>query len=109
MSLHRKGELPVKINDVLFSVHAITMNAIYIGQCIFYEREGQRISMSMGTLVCGLWVSMFGVLFFAIAEKVSWLQYLYFLSYIKVGTTPIKYTPQVLYFSLISLFPELTL
>lgn len=94
-SRHPKGELPVKINDVLFSFHAITMNCILIGQCLCYERAEQKISMSMGTLVCGLWVSIFGVLFFAIAEKVAWLEYLYFLSYIKVGTTPIKYTPQV--------------
>jgi cystinosin len=94
-SRHPKGELPVKINDVLFSFHAIAMNCILIGQCLCYERAEQKISLSMGTLVCGLWASIFGVLFFTIAEKVAWLQYLYFLSYIKVGTTPIKYTPQV--------------
>ena len=94
-SRHPKGELPVKINDVLFSFHAIAMNCVFIFQCLFYERAEQRISPSMATLLMGLWVSIVGVLFLAVAERVSWLQYLYFLSYIKVGTTPIKYTPQV--------------
>ena len=64
-------------------------------QCLLYERGEQRLSPAMLTLVGGLWVSMGCGLFAGIAEKVTWLQYLYFLSYIKVGTTPIKYTPQV--------------
>lgn len=49
----------------------------------------------MWTLVGGLWITVFCTLGAAIVEKISWLQYLYYLSYIKVGTTPIKYTPQV--------------
>jgi len=51
--------------------------------------------MSMITLVCGLWVTMGAGLFAAICEKVTWIHYIYYLSYIKVSTTPIKYTPQV--------------
>ena len=49
------------------------------------------------TLVGGMWLSIFSGLIAAIMDRLSWLQYLYYLSYIKVGTTPIKYTPQVSY------------
>ena len=54
-----------------------------------------QMSLPMSTLVCGLWVTMGSGLFAAICEKVSWLHYIYYLSYIKVSTTPIKYFPQV--------------
>ncbi|KAK2156231.1 hypothetical protein LSH36_218g02008 [Paralvinella palmiformis] len=93
--LHPKGELPVKLNDVLFSLHAISMNLILLLQCLLYERADQKVSLPMWTLVGGLWITVFCTLGAAIVEKISWLQYLYYLSYIKVGTTPIKYTPQV--------------
>ena len=54
-----------------------------------------QVSMPMITLVGGLWMSGIAALFTAICEKINWLQFLYFLSYIKVATTPIKYCPQV--------------
>ena len=93
--LHPKGELPVRLNDVLFSLHAISMNLILLLQCIIYEKADQKVSLPMWMLVGGLWITGFCTLGAAIVEKISWLQYLYYLSYIKVGTTPIKYTPQV--------------
>ena len=93
--LHPKGLLPVKINDVLFSIHAVLMNSVLILQCYVYERGEQKLSSSMITLVGGLWSTMVVGLFMAISEKIKWIRYIYYLSYIKVGTTPIKYTPQV--------------
>ncbi len=93
--LHPRGELPVHLNDVLFSVHSVTMNIVLVVQCLIYERGEQKISLPMWTLVGGLWLTIFVALGASITEKINWLQYLYYLSYIKVGTTPIKYTPQV--------------
>ena len=93
--IHPRGELPVKFNDVLFSLHAVSMNIILIVQCLVYERADQKVSVPMMTLVGGLWLTIACGLSAAITEKMAWLQYLYYLSYIKVGTTPIKYTPQV--------------
>ena len=93
--LHPKGELPVHLNDVLFSFHAISMNLILLLQCSMFDSGEQKVSMPMCTLVGGLWVTVLSTLGAAIMEKISWLQYIYYLSYIKVGTTPIKYTPQV--------------
>lgn len=49
----------------------------------------------MIAFVGGLWLTIFSGLIAAIMHRLTWLQYLYYLSYIKVGTTPIKYTPQV--------------
>ena len=51
--------------------------------------------MVVVALVGGMWLSIFSGLIAATMDRLSWLQYLYYLSYIKVGTTPIKYTPQV--------------
>ena len=71
------------------------MNTIYLLQIVCYERGDQRLSPAMITFVGGLWVSMVSGMFGAISERLAWLNFLYYLSYIKVGTTPIKYTPQV--------------
>lgn len=94
-NLHPKGALPVKYQDTYFSIHALIMNGLLLLQCLFYEIGDQKLSMPMITLVCGLWASVFTVLLAGICEKITWLQLIYFLSYIKVTTTPIKYTPQV--------------
>ena len=61
------------------------------------QRGSQRVSR-----VCLLLLSLFGLfamtsLFVAIGQRISWLQYLYFISYIKLAITLIKYIPQVLY------------
>ena len=71
------------------------MNIIIITQCCLYERADQKVAPSALTFVCGLWLSICAGLVGCITEKLSWLRFLYYLSYIKVGTTPIKYTPQV--------------
>ena len=54
-----------------------------------------QVAMVVVALVGGMWLSIFSGLIAAIMDRLSWLQYLFYLSYIKVGTTPIKYTPQV--------------
>ena len=71
------------------------MNIILVMQCVFFERADQKLSMPMGSFVAGLWGVVFLGLLAGLAEKFSWLQYLYFLSFIKVISTPIKLTPQV--------------
>lgn len=41
------------------------------------------------------WTFAFVALFVAVAQKITWLTYLYCFSYIKLGITLIKYVPQV--------------
>ena len=71
------------------------MNLILILQCCVYERAEQRVTATMLSLLLAIWSIIIGGLFMAISERLSWIRYIYYLSYIKVGTTPIKYTPQV--------------
>ncbi|XP_051531338.1 cystinosin-like [Myxocyprinus asiaticus] len=88
------GVIPVDANDVFFSLHAVVLTLVYIYQCAVYERGGQKVSkVAIGLLVIG-WTFAFVSLFVAVARKISWLEYLYYFSYIKLGVTLVKYIPQ---------------
>ncbi|XP_067287172.1 cystinosin [Pseudorasbora parva] len=88
------GVIPVDANDVFFSLHAVVLTLVYICQCVIYERGGQKVSkVAIGLLVIG-WTFAFVSLFVAVAQKISWLDYLYYFSYIKLGVTLVKYIPQ---------------
>uniref|UniRef100_A0AAY5EDV8 Cystinosin, lysosomal cystine transporter n=1 Tax=Electrophorus electricus TaxID=8005 RepID=A0AAY5EDV8_ELEEL len=88
------GVNPVEANDVFFSVHALVLTLVYIFQCIIYERGGQKVSKVAIFLLAVAWAFAFITLFVAIGQKISWLDYLYYFSYIKLGVTLVKYIPQ---------------
>lgn len=50
--------------------------------------------VAIGLLVIG-WTFALVTLFVAVANKITWLEYLYYFSYIKLGVTLVKYIPQV--------------
>ncbi|KAI2659454.1 Cystinosin [Labeo rohita] len=88
------GVIPVDANDVFFSLHALLLTLVYVCQCAMYERGGQKVSkVAIGLLAIG-WTFAFVSLFVAVAQKISWLDYLYYFSYIKLGVTLVKYIPQ---------------
>lgn len=88
------GVIPVDANDVFFSLHAVVLTLIYICQCVIYERGGQKVSkVAIGLLVIA-WTFAFVSLFVAVAHIITWLEYLYYFSYIKLGVTLVKYIPQ---------------
>ncbi|XP_016431021.1 cystinosin-like isoform X2 [Sinocyclocheilus rhinocerous] len=88
------GVIPVDANDVFFSLHAVLLTLVYVCQCAIYERGGQKVSkVAIGLLAIG-WTFAFVSLFVAVAQKISWLDYLYYFSYIKLGVTLVKYIPQ---------------
>ncbi|KAJ6657333.1 hypothetical protein lerEdw1_002700 [Lerista edwardsae] len=88
------GVNPVDSNDVFFSLHAVAVTLFIIFQCIIYEKESQRVSpISIGLLVFA-WIFVFTTLFLATAEIITWLQFLFYFSYIKLGVTLVKYFPQ---------------
>lgn len=88
------GVIPVDANDVFFSLHALLLTLVYVCQCAIYERGGQKVSkVAIGLLAIG-WTFAFVSLFVAVAQKISWLDYLYYFSYIKLGVTLVKYIPQ---------------
>ncbi|KAH1178946.1 cystinosin [Mauremys mutica] len=88
------GVNPVDSNDVFFSLHAVALTLFLIFQCCIYERASQRVSrVAIGLLVIA-WIFTFTTLFVAAAGEITWLQFLFFFSYIKLGITLIKYFPQ---------------
>lgn len=92
---HPRSSIPVELNDVGFSLHAIAVTFITIIQCYAYENGGQKvalwakgfisISMTAGIVLLGL----------VLGHVVSKLDYIYFFSYVKLTITIIKYMPQV--------------
>ncbi|KAL5017208.1 hypothetical protein ScPMuIL_006797 [Solemya velum] len=94
MSEHPRGINPVQLNDVIFTLHAVFITVVTILQCLIYERGGQKMSKISSVLVAAAWLFAFIALFVAVGKKITWLTYLYYFSYIKLGVTLIKYVPQ---------------
>lgn len=88
------GINPVNANDVFFSVHAVVLCLVLICQAAVYERGGQKVSWTAVILLVIGWTFALISLFLAIAKQISWLDYLYYFSYIKLAVTLIKYVPQ---------------
>ncbi|CAI9591405.1 unnamed protein product [Staurois parvus] len=94
LHIYPNGVIPVDANDVFFSLHAVLLTLITIIQCCIYERGEQRVSkVSIGLLVIA-WLFAFSMLFVAVAGRVTWLQFLFCFSYIKLAITLMKYFPQ---------------
>lgn len=88
------GINPVNANDVFFSLHAVLLCLIYVCQAAVYERGGQKISWTALVLLLIGWTFALISLFLAVAKQISWLDYLYYFSYIKLAVTLVKYVPQ---------------
>lgn len=113
------GSLPaVHANDVFFAIHAAVVTCITLVQCAIYDRGGQRISwaagLGTGGALAGVAAYLAAVLGAAAQQTggggslgavggpvspcgtiLSWLSFLYFLSYIKLAVSLVKYIPQV--------------
>ncbi|XP_032860571.1 cystinosin isoform X1 [Tyto alba] len=88
------GVNPVAINDVFFSLHAVAVTLLTVIQCCIYERADQKVSKVVVGLLALAWIFTFTTLFLAAAEEMTWLQFLFCFSYIKLAVTLIKYFPQ---------------
>lgn len=62
-----------------------------------FQRGGQKVSWTALFLLLIGWTFAFISLFLAVAKQITWLDYLYYFSYIKLGVTLVKYVPQVSY------------
>ncbi|XP_041791494.1 cystinosin [Chelmon rostratus] len=88
------GINPVNANDVFFSLHAVVLCLVYVIQAAIYERGSQKVSwMALFLLLIG-WTFAIISLFLAVAKQITWLDYLYYFSYIKLAVTLVKYVPQ---------------
>uniref|UniRef100_A0A3P9LWF4 Cystinosin, lysosomal cystine transporter n=1 Tax=Oryzias latipes TaxID=8090 RepID=A0A3P9LWF4_ORYLA len=88
------GINPVNSNDVFFSIHALLLCAVYVCQAVVYERGDQKVSWMAKLLLLIGWTFAFISLFLAVAKQITWLDYLYYFSYIKLAVTLVKYVPQ---------------
>ncbi|XP_029285747.1 cystinosin [Cottoperca gobio] len=88
------GINPVNANDVFFSLHAVLLCLVYISQAAVYKRGGQKVSCTAWFLLVIGWTFALVSLFLAVAKRITWLDYLYYFSYIKLAVTLIKYVPQ---------------
>ncbi|XP_033098569.1 cystinosin-like [Anneissia japonica] len=96
---HPRGVNPVLINDVCFTLHAVFITAVTIIQCIIYERGKQKVStVCKGLLIVAWLFALITLLITAFSHErlITWLDYVYYFSYIKLGVTLIKYVPQAL-------------
>ncbi|XP_062815704.1 LOW QUALITY PROTEIN: cystinosin [Anolis carolinensis] len=94
LSRYPNGVNPVDANDVFFSLHAVAVTLLTILQCLLYEKGEQRVSpLALGLLLAG-WMFVFATLSAAAAGALTWLQFLFFFSYIKLAVTLLKYFPQ---------------
>lgn len=94
LQVYPNGVIPVDANDVFFSLHAVLLTLVTIIQCCIYERGAQKVSkVAVGVLIVA-WLFAFTMLFVTVAGKVSWLQFLFCFSYIKLAITLMKYFPQ---------------
>jgi len=93
---HPRGINPVQLNDVIFTLHAVLVTVFTIFQCFIYERGDQRVSKVCMILVGGAWLFAGISLIVTLTDTITWLTYLYYFSYIKLGVTLIKYIPQAL-------------
>ncbi|KAM9320335.1 cystinosin [Gastrophryne carolinensis] len=94
LHIYPNGVIPVDANDVFFSLHAVLLTLVTIIQCCLYERGEQKVSkVAIGLLIIA-WIFAFSMLFVAVAGRVTWLQFLFCFSYIKLAITLMKYFPQ---------------
>ncbi|GAB6031653.1 hypothetical protein CHUAL_009412 [Chamberlinius hualienensis] len=93
--IHPYGILQIKPQDVAFAIISFSMTGICGLQGIYYSRKSIRISN-----IC-LGIFSMGILFLLISailgatDVISWLTCVYYVSYVKLGVTLIKYIPQV--------------
>ncbi|CAF4783266.1 unnamed protein product [Rotaria sp. Silwood1] len=91
---HPHGVLPVLLNDVIFSCHAVFACLVTIIQCLLFERGNQRISYVARLLGAIFIVFLFISSMISLSHHLSTLTLLYFFSYVKLAITIIKYCPQ---------------
>ncbi|KAL4420545.1 hypothetical protein ABPG75_010201 [Micractinium tetrahymenae] len=116
------GMMPaVHANDVFFALHAAVVTAITLVQCMLYDRGGQKVSWLAGLGTGGAVATIAAYLSAVVGAAaqsgggggpapplgaalgravpcgniLSWLSFLYFLSYIKLAVSLVKYIPQV--------------
>ncbi|RHY74216.1 hypothetical protein DYB34_013661, partial [Aphanomyces astaci] len=100
MALHDGHRNAVQINDVFFALHALTATLVQAYQCLVYPCGDQTFSV-LSQVVVGTSAATCALFYLvSLASSMSeglftTLNFLYLLSYVKLGATLVKYIPQV--------------
>ncbi|XP_025199144.1 cystinosin homolog isoform X2 [Melanaphis sacchari] len=89
-----RGLNPVQLNDIFFSIHAVFATLITVTQCYFYEKGDQQVSRTAKSIMSFYALIIAISLVLVYLQKIVWLDFLYYCSYIKLTITLIKYIPQ---------------
>uniref|UniRef100_A0A158Q9R1 Cystinosin n=1 Tax=Enterobius vermicularis TaxID=51028 RepID=A0A158Q9R1_ENTVE len=95
--LHPRSPPPVLLNDVVFAAHAFAACLITALQCFFYERGKQRISYTCMGISSVFVVFAIVSLTLTVFRMIDALEFIMFLSYIKMAVTLSKYFPQAFF------------
>ena len=82
-------------SNLCMRLHLTFERLICGGSLLSIQRENQRLSYPGLVFLVVLWLVMIVPIGISTAGLLSWLSYLYIISYVKLGVTPIKYIPQV--------------
>ncbi|KAI8072253.1 PQ loop repeat-domain-containing protein [Gilbertella persicaria] len=86
----------VRFNDVVFAMHAFLVSSFTLMQTFYYKRDNDQTVSSVAKyffVVTG--IGIIGFLFVISINKAWWIDLLYYLSFIKMAVSLIKYMPQV--------------
>ena len=95
--LHPHSNIPVQINDVLFSLHGVAATTVLAIQCCIYERGDQHISKRVQAILLAVYSPAIVLTIMLICSQLMPLSYIYFFSYVKMSLTVAKYVPQVIF------------
>ncbi|KAI9014956.1 PQ loop repeat-domain-containing protein [Gaertneriomyces semiglobifer] len=89
----------IELNDVVFSVHGFLMTVIVVGQTYWYSGTAAAPHASTwARAIIAITATGAGIAVFLASQKViTGLSALYYISYIKIALTLIKYAPQAFY------------
>ena len=96
---HDGAEPQARLSDVLFSVHALALCVVTLAQILWYDGLGpgrrQRATAFGGVAWLSLALAAAGYAIATAARASPAIDALYFLSYVKMAITFLKYLPQV--------------
>jgi cystinosin len=95
---HGGSKPTVQSNDVAFAVHAMLLSFVTMIQIVYLNgikaaHPSTLVALLVVTIFCSIIVYIALILYFG---KSSWLDFLYYLSYIKIFISLVKYIPQVI-------------
>ncbi|KAL1917645.1 uncharacterized protein VTP21DRAFT_4038 [Calcarisporiella thermophila] len=93
---HNGNNNTVAPNDVFFPLHAVAITLLTILQTFIYKRApGQRVSWIAYTYIAVTAIGFLVYVGLAATEKVEWINVLYYMSYVKLVVSFLKYCPQL--------------